>query len=952
MNRTLISRTSASAALLLAAAAYAQPTLNEDFGTLTNPTNINRAITIAPSTPLWYKLVLPAPVAAGTATDYLDIRTHNGAGTVIDTEMALYNDVGDLVSPASFDDDDGPGLGSALSYGATCSLRANDPAGAIFDGRDGGLPAGTYYIAIARYNSVGGPDNFQSPWNVTAGTGAGGPMQLDVNYGTSGPQPAPSFSAGTAAPASATAGSSVLLTATVAPCGATGLVTTIDLSSIGGSATAQMFDDGTNGDAVAGNNVWSLSYAVPGATAPGAYNLTVTGVNSDSLSGNRVIAFNVIGPPAVLVADGAGVYNEVEDNDNKPRANIINSMIAGQSIGGFTTGTSTITAGNASSDNFRVKTAAAPLGIYRHRLALSSTTNAHTGTIRGLTQTARVPNPGTDAAFQTSSTTTTNPTPARAVQWYGFGKEEEIYYRVTGVTSSTAQYIAAYSVDPVTAVDAGQIFEGSIVIDRATGNTTDSDFIVYDSNFDPVPGYSNDGANALTRTYAPGTYYVAWSNFNTGNDQGTPSDDTFQTSNVMDFPNVVANSSTTTSSNIGIRFTDVTNNPVTVALTKTGFFEVPWVRFQVVPLTQPTNPVGNGSATPATAQITTSTLLTVAVTGGLNPASTGLAVTGDLSSINGSSTQQFFDNGTNGDVTAGDNIFSYSAVLAEPLSAGAVSVPFTVTDAQARTGNGSINLTLTAAPSGGCCTAGVCSVTTAYACTTGGGTYNGNGSDCAGTPGSPFATGDALPAAIPDFNSTTQVPGVRSVTVTVPPGSGTISNLGFTLGINHTWVGDMIGTISNGTTTVTFMNRPGVPGIGVAGYSDNLAGEYRFSDLVVSSIDTGCTNVTGHNIPTGAYAPANPLAAFAGQPLEGTWTLTMSDNSCAPPCPGNECGNQDYNGDGDFGTDQDIEAFFACLGGNCCTTCFCQGSDFNGDGDFGTDQDIEAFFRVLGGGNC
>jgi hypothetical protein len=64
------------------------------------------------------------------------------------------------------------------------------------------------------------------------------------------------------------------------------------------------------------------------------------------------------------------------------------------------------------------------------------------------------------------------------------------------------------------------------------------------------------------------------------------------------------------------------------------------------------------------------------------------------------------------------------------------------------------------------------------------------------------------------------------------------------------------------------------------------------------------------------------------------------------------CGNQDFNGDGDFGTDQDIEAFFACLGGNCCATCWPGGSDFNGDGDFGTDQDIEAFFRVLGGGTC
>jgi hypothetical protein len=68
----------------------------------------------------------------------------------------------------------------------------------------------------------------------------------------------------------------------------------------------------------------------------------------------------------------------------------------------------------------------------------------------------------------------------------------------------------------------------------------------------------------------------------------------------------------------------------------------------------------------------------------------------------------------------------------------------------------------------------------------------------------------------------------------------------------------------------------------------------------------------------------------------------------APPT----CGTSDFNGDGDFGTDQDIEAFFACLAGTCCATCWQGGSDFNGDGDFGTDQDIEAFFRVLAGGNC
>jgi probable HAF family extracellular repeat protein len=64
------------------------------------------------------------------------------------------------------------------------------------------------------------------------------------------------------------------------------------------------------------------------------------------------------------------------------------------------------------------------------------------------------------------------------------------------------------------------------------------------------------------------------------------------------------------------------------------------------------------------------------------------------------------------------------------------------------------------------------------------------------------------------------------------------------------------------------------------------------------------------------------------------------------------CGNADFNNDGDSGTDADIEAFFACLAGNCCVNCYPAGADFNGDGDVGTDQDIEAFFRVLGGGVC
>ncbi len=60
--------------------------------------------------------------------------------------------------------------------------------------------------------------------------------------------------------------------------------------------------------------------------------------------------------------------------------------------------------------------------------------------------------------------------------------------------------------------------------------------------------------------------------------------------------------------------------------------------------------------------------------------------------------------------------------------------------------------------------------------------------------------------------------------------------------------------------------------------------------------------------------------------------------------------SSDFDNDGDAGTEADIEAFFACLAGNCCPTCGL--ADFDNDGDSGTDADIEAFFRVLAGGSC
>jgi predicted extracellular nuclease len=102
-----------------------------------------------------------------------------------------------------------------------------------------------------------------------------------------------------------------------------------------------------------------------------------------------------------------------------------------------------------------------------------------------------------------------------------------------------------------------------------------------------------------------------------------------------------------------------------------------------------------GLAVPATVNLGDASLLTVKVTPGTNPASTGVTVTADLSAIGGSSTQPLFDDGSNGDVTAGDNTFSYLAVS---TTSGSFSLPATAMDSQARTGTTTIALSVVVPP--------------------------------------------------------------------------------------------------------------------------------------------------------------------------------------------------------------------------------------------------------------
>lgn len=109
----------------------------------------------------------------------------------------------------------------------------------------------------------------------------------------------------------------------------------------------------------------------------------------------------------------------------------------------------------------------------------------------------------------------------------------------------------------------------------------------------------------------------------------------------------------------------------------------------------------------------------------------------------------------------------------------------------------------------------------------------------------------------------------------------------------------------------------------------------------------------GQSLTWSGRAPGNVAAGqMRWSALFGQLRPTIQfEPALLVPCPP-ACGTADFNGDGDVGTDQDIEAFFRCLAGTCCASCYPLGADFNADGDSGTDQDIESFFRVLAGGHC
>ena len=129
---------------------------------------------------------------------------------------------------------------------------------------------------------------------------------------------------------------------------------------------------------------------------------------------------------------------------------------------------------------------------------------------------------------------------------------------------------------------------------------------------------------------------------------------------------------------------------------------------------------------------------------------------------------------------------------------------------------------------------------------------------------------DSPALAIPD-NDPTGVTTTISITEDV-----IIDDLNVDLDITHTWVGDLIITLTSPAgTSVTMIDRIGTTTGGVGCGGDDILA--TLDDAAAQPVETQC----GTGVPSidGTFSPNNPLAAFNGESTLGDWTISISDNA-------------------------------------------------------------------------
>ena len=104
-----------------------------------------------------------------------------------------------------------------------------------------------------------------------------------------------------------------------------------------------------------------------------------------------------------------------------------------------------------------------------------------------------------------------------------------------------------------------------------------------------------------------------------------------------------------------------------------------------------------------------------------------------------------------------------------------------------------------------------------------------------------------------------------------------IVDLDVRLDTNHTWVGDLIFTLTHqeSGSTITLIDRLGIPDSNGGCGEDHIGA--ILDDEITGAVDNKCS-VTAAAI-SGIYRPEQPLSSYDGEGIAGNWVLTVSDNS-------------------------------------------------------------------------
>jgi subtilisin-like proprotein convertase family protein/uncharacterized protein YvpB len=96
------------------------------------------------------------------------------------------------------------------------------------------------------------------------------------------------------------------------------------------------------------------------------------------------------------------------------------------------------------------------------------------------------------------------------------------------------------------------------------------------------------------------------------------------------------------------------------------------------------------------------------------------------------------------------------------------------------------------------------------------------------------------------------------------------------LDIDHTWVGDLIATLSHQETgrTITLIDQPGLPGSNNGCMEDDIAA--ILDDEITLPAENTCSGYLA--AISGIYTPDQPLQSFDQEAISGNWSLIVSDN--------------------------------------------------------------------------